>query len=821
MVELSRTALVYLVLGAGILFTLLLGLIQVRGLPAALSGTRDTRQFRRGLLATTLGMGSLCGGALALEFGGPGAIGWMWVATILGMALTYAETFLALRTRDSGGSGPTTYLRHCAGKLGPALGSLYALVALAFALSAGSALQSQQSGAMLGGLFAVSSLKIQLAVALIAAPAVLMPKGKIRAVLVTLAPAMVAAYLLLLVTVIAQGSTALSDHLQTITDAMFSSTTGGAGIASGGLLVVLSWGVTRATLASGSGLGSAAISADPGTTSDDPLDHGTAHKLAASSMLAPLLAGGVITTLTALALMTHGVNAAQRIDDPQRTAQSDTPSDKDVPADYRALERAHSRGSKASMKWGQTLVMPVDTPLKAGMAYPMVFRANPRGHLFGKVSPLEDKNAVVISNFAIAKNIDTVVFRDAHKLRRHDASYDLRIAVTSELHALPNGGELLALTPADPKYDLKKLRTHRTGPYLVLEDFHFQGTIGAAFSPDNKIGQHLAMFENRAEDAPLNPQLRTILSLGFRGPYFDNDKPRPPVALLAQEQLDAEIGERITLQMQSPARGLAIGQLIEKDGVLRTPAWDFLADTTTAILRHNDDPSQDLHIPVSSKLVDSFLQFESTRPDILDFRHAREMKQFTGPYLSVPDYVFDVEVHSALRAPDPRNLEAEKRNQQRGPLANRKSLVPIHPFTEPKGGEGELFHPHPASVTRIGMRGPFRVRHGSAQIADLFQKSLGKARPLAGILVLFLAVTTMMGWSLRAEQLARHLFGPRAAIPTRVLFLVVAVAGGALTLDPLLKTVDGLMLPMALLNLMALLALYSRFKRPRSPTTST
>ncbi|MFA0500195.1 alanine/glycine:cation symporter family protein, partial [Vibrio sp. 10N.222.46.A1] len=122
--------LLILLVGTGIYFTFRLGLLQFRHLPTALkmvfskdkSGTGDVSSFAAlcTALSATIGTGNIVGVATAIKIGGPGALFWMWLAAIFGMATKYAECLLAVKYRrtDSNGEmvgGPMYYLQYGVG----------------------------------------------------------------------------------------------------------------------------------------------------------------------------------------------------------------------------------------------------------------------------------------------------------------------------------------------------------------------------------------------------------------------------------------------------------------------------------------------------------------------------------------------------------------------------------------------------------------------------------------------------------------------------------------------------------------------------------
>lgn len=123
--------LIWLLLGAGLLFTLMSGFIQLRHFAHTFGVMK--RSFRRehgGIssfeayctsLGARVGTGNLAGVAVALELGGPGAVFWMWVTAMLGMATSFFESTLAqlFKVPNGDGSyrgGPAFYMQYGLGK---------------------------------------------------------------------------------------------------------------------------------------------------------------------------------------------------------------------------------------------------------------------------------------------------------------------------------------------------------------------------------------------------------------------------------------------------------------------------------------------------------------------------------------------------------------------------------------------------------------------------------------------------------------------------------------------------------------------------------
>ncbi|SVD48057.1 uncharacterized protein METZ01_LOCUS400911, partial [marine metagenome] len=106
-----------ILIGTGLFVTMALGFIQLRRLKHSfevVSGKYDNPedegdvthfQALSAALSATIGIGNIAGVALAVRLGGPGALFWMWVTALLGMALKYAECTLSHRYRVIHGDG--------------------------------------------------------------------------------------------------------------------------------------------------------------------------------------------------------------------------------------------------------------------------------------------------------------------------------------------------------------------------------------------------------------------------------------------------------------------------------------------------------------------------------------------------------------------------------------------------------------------------------------------------------------------------------------------------------------------------------------------
>lgn len=150
--------LLILLVGTGLFLSVRLGFLQFKALPYALKlafspGKQDKKskgdithyQALTTALAATIGTGNIAGVATAVVLGGPGAVLWMWITALVGMATKYAEAILAVkyRTQNERGEmsgGPMYYLEK--GLKAKWLGVLFAVFASIAAFGIGNMVQS-------------------------------------------------------------------------------------------------------------------------------------------------------------------------------------------------------------------------------------------------------------------------------------------------------------------------------------------------------------------------------------------------------------------------------------------------------------------------------------------------------------------------------------------------------------------------------------------------------------------------------------------------------------------------------------------------------
>lgn len=257
--------LIYGLLAVGVFFTIRLAFIQIRHFPEFIRTIMRTPQNDRGgispfqalctSLASRVGTGNMAGVAVALVLGGPGAIFWMWMVALIGMATAYAESTLAqlYKVRDANGQlrgGPAFYIAK--GLKAPWAGALFSLaLILAFGLVFNAVQANSIAGAMEEA-FDIPKLATGFVIMALAAVVIFGGIKKIARVAEILVPFMAGAYLLLALFVIAVNIEEVPAALALIVKSAF-----GFEQAAGGVAGALLNGVKRGLFSNEAGMGSA------------------------------------------------------------------------------------------------------------------------------------------------------------------------------------------------------------------------------------------------------------------------------------------------------------------------------------------------------------------------------------------------------------------------------------------------------------------------------------------------------------------------------------------------------------------------------------
>jgi len=270
--------LVYLLIAAGVFFTIRLGFIQFVQFPhmfKVMFGSRkcggdEISSFQAFCtsLAARVGTGNMAGVAVALYLGGPGAIFWMWLIALIGMATSFAESTLAqaYKTKDADGNfrgGPAYYMERGLGKRW--MGVLFSLcLILAFGLVF-NAVQSNSIAAAFEVAFDVP--KYIVGIALVIGSGIIIFGGlkTISRFAEMVVPFMALAYLLVAIYVCVVNFTALPDVIVLIVKSALGLEQAGAGAIGYGVTQAMIQGIKRGLFSNEAGMGSAANAAATAT----------------------------------------------------------------------------------------------------------------------------------------------------------------------------------------------------------------------------------------------------------------------------------------------------------------------------------------------------------------------------------------------------------------------------------------------------------------------------------------------------------------------------------------------------------------------------
>ncbi|MBQ0734518.1 alanine/glycine:cation symporter family protein [Aquimarina celericrescens] len=258
-------------------------------------------------IAATVGMGNISGVAVAIVMGGPGAVFWMWISALIGMATKFYTCSLSVmyRSKDNDGnflSGPMYVITNGLGARWKPLAILFALAGLVGTLPAFTANQLTQT--LIDVLDWDDEYKWYIGITLagIASLVILGGIKRIGIVASKLVPFMVVLYFVTVITILILQIQVVPEMFMLI----FSDAFSGDAAAGGALGYLIKTGVKRAAFSNEAGIGTA------------PMMHGTAKtnepiREGLVAMMGPAIDTLLVCTLTALAILSTGV--WQRTDD--------------------------------------------------------------------------------------------------------------------------------------------------------------------------------------------------------------------------------------------------------------------------------------------------------------------------------------------------------------------------------------------------------------------------------------------------------------------------------------------------------------------------
>ncbi len=309
------TPMLVLILGVGMFLTLGLRLLTILKIPFGFKllwqgripgGEGDISPFNALMtsLAATIGTGNIAGVATAIFLGGPGAVFWMWMTALVGMATKFSEAVLAVRFReeDERGKhvgGPMYYIKN-------GLGPKWNWMAIAFALFAGVAgfgignmVQANSIANALNANFAIPEWLTGILLVVLVGAVLLGGIERIASVAGKLVPIMAIAYIAAGTLVLALNAGAIPGAFALIFKHAFTPVAATGGFAGAAVWAAIRFGVARGVFSNEAGLGSAPI-AHAAAQTKGPVSQGLV------AMLGTFIDTVIVCSFTALAILVTG-----------------------------------------------------------------------------------------------------------------------------------------------------------------------------------------------------------------------------------------------------------------------------------------------------------------------------------------------------------------------------------------------------------------------------------------------------------------------------------------------------------------------------------
>lgn len=270
-----------LLVGTGLYLTVILKGMQFWALPHAMKlifhkeedGAGEISHFAALMtaLAATVGIGNIVGVATAITLGGPGAVFWMWMTGLVGMATKYSEAVLAVKYRQHSHhhgfkGGPMYYLTY--GLNMPKLGLTFALFTALAAFGIGNMTQANAVATILETQMSVPTWVTGVVLLTLTAVVILGGIKSIGRFTSFLVPFMILVYVAVSLVILFMNLDKLPHALSLIFYHAFNPIAAGGGFVGATMAAAIRYGVARGVFSNESGLGSAPIAAAAAKTSD-------------------------------------------------------------------------------------------------------------------------------------------------------------------------------------------------------------------------------------------------------------------------------------------------------------------------------------------------------------------------------------------------------------------------------------------------------------------------------------------------------------------------------------------------------------------------
>jgi AGCS family alanine or glycine:cation symporter len=309
--------LVVILVGTGLITTFRLAWIQLRYFMhgvRVIRGEYDDPEHEGDLshfqalstaLSATVGIGNIAGVATAIHYGGPGALFWMWVTAVFGMALKYTECTLAMKYRiilpgGSAAGGPMYSIERGLGSAWKPLAVVFACFAIISSFGSGNSVQAFTVADQFRQDLGVPTWITGLVMSSLVAAVILGGIRRIGRVTSKLVPFMAVLYVGTSLVVLLLNLKQVPATLWLIVGSAFEPAAQIGGFAGGTFIFMLTWGVKRGLFSNESGQGSAPI-AHAAAKTDEPIREGVV------AMLGPFIDTLLICTMTGMVILITGV----------------------------------------------------------------------------------------------------------------------------------------------------------------------------------------------------------------------------------------------------------------------------------------------------------------------------------------------------------------------------------------------------------------------------------------------------------------------------------------------------------------------------------
>ncbi len=255
-------------------------------------------------LSATVGTGNIVGVATAIYFGGPGAIFWMWIIALFGMATKYAEAVLAVtyREKDSNGNyvgGPMYYIRNGLGENWRWMAGVFAFFAMFAAFGIGNMVQSNSVADEMFSTFQIPFWLTGLMMAVLVSVVIIGGVKRIAKVASKLIPLMAITYIITALIIVAINLDKIPGVITLIVESAFHGSAASGGFLGASVWMAIRMGFARGIFSNEAGLGSAPIAHAAATTSN-PVNQGMI------AMLGVFIDTIIICSLTAFVILLTG-----------------------------------------------------------------------------------------------------------------------------------------------------------------------------------------------------------------------------------------------------------------------------------------------------------------------------------------------------------------------------------------------------------------------------------------------------------------------------------------------------------------------------------